>query len=107
VPLRQTPRLHRGELVLGLTCTTNCQLSVSGYLTIPLPRGRHVHVLPVTATFTGTRVVRVTLSRSSSAILRRALARKSVQARLFVTASQTGASAAERASANLQIAIAR
>jgi hypothetical protein len=107
VPLRQTPRLHKGGLVLGLTCTTNCRLSVSGYLTISLPGGRHVHVLPASATFTGTRAVRVALSRSSSAIMRRALARGSVQARLFVTASQTGASATERASTHLTIALAR
>jgi hypothetical protein len=51
--------------------------------------------------------VRVALTRSSRTILRRALARRSVQARLFVTATQTGASAAERASTNLQIALAR
>jgi hypothetical protein len=107
VPLRQTPRLHKGGLVLGLTCTTNCRLSVSGYLTISLPGGRHVHVLPASAKFAGTRAVRVALSRSSSAILGRALARRSVQARLFVTASQTGAPAAERASTHLTIALVR
>ena len=105
MPLRQTPRLHKGGLVLGLTCTTNCRLTVSGYLTISLPGGRHVHVLPASATFTGTRAVRVALSRSGGAILRQSLARGSVQARLFVTASRTGAPA-ERVSTNLQIALA-
>jgi phospholipase C len=107
VPLRQTPRLHRDGLVLSLTCTTNCRLSISGYLTISLPGGKHVHVLPVTTTFTGTRAVRVALSRSSGAIMRRALAHRSVQTRLFVIASQTGAPGAERVSTNLQIALAR
>jgi phospholipase C len=106
VPLRQTPRLHKGGLVLALTCTTNCRLSVTGYLTIPLPGGRHVHLLSASATFTGTRAVRVVPGRSSGAILRRALARKSVQARLFVTASQVGAPG-ERVSTNLQIALER
>jgi hypothetical protein len=93
--------------VLGLTCTTNCRLSVSGYLTISLPGGKHVHVLPASATFTGTRAVRVGFSRSSEALLRRALAHTSVQARMFATASRTGAPVAERASTNLQIALAR
>ena len=106
VPLRQTPRLHKGGLVLDVTCTTNCRLTVSGYLTISLPGGRHVHVLPASATFTGTRAVRVALSRSSGAILRQTLARSSVQARLFVSASQSGAPG-ERVSTNLQISLAR
>jgi phospholipase C len=104
--LRQTPRLHQGGLVLRPTCTSPCRLAVTGYLTIALPGGRHVHVVSASATFTGTRTLHVALSHASAAILRRALARKSVQARLFITAGRPGAPG-ERASTTLQIALGR
>jgi phospholipase C len=102
-PLRQTPRLHEGNLVARLTCTTSCGLGVSGYLTIRLAGGEYLHVIPRRFTFTGTRHFRVELTRSNRLILRRALAaHESVRARLTLTATQT-APPGESVSTTVQI----
>jgi hypothetical protein len=63
MPTREDPRLHQGMLVAGVTCTTRCHLTVTGYLTIRRPDGRHVRVLARQLTFSGTRRFRFGLAR--------------------------------------------
>ncbi len=101
-PLRQAPRLHGGNLVARLTCTVACRLTVSGYLTISLRGGLHLHILPTHLSLTGTRFFRVALSRSGRAILRRVLGHWTVQARLTVAANEI-APPGESTGASMQI----
>ena len=104
-PLRQSPRLHGGNLVARLTCTIACRLRVSGYLGIRRAGGAHVHVVPTRLRFTGTRFFRVALTGANRAILRRVLAaHRTVQARLTVAASQIAAPG-ESTGATIQISL--
>jgi phospholipase C len=105
--LRQTPRLHEGNLVVRVTCTTTCRLGVSGYLTIHLADGLHMHVIARTMSFSGTRSFRVNLPQSARRALAHALAAGSaVQARLTITAAQS-APHGESMSAPVQIRLLR
>jgi phospholipase C len=87
---RQNPRLHGGAVVLTVTCTTACQLSVSGSVTI---RRRRLALISASRSLTaGTHRFRVNLSRRNRAILLRAIkARRTGQAQLTIGASATGA----------------
>jgi phospholipase C len=88
-PLHQSPRLHGGNLVARLTCTVACRVRVSGYLTIRVRGGLHMHVIGSHLTLTGRRSFRVALSRANRAILRRMLAaHRAVQARVAIAASE-------------------
>ncbi|HWX74499.1 MAG TPA: alkaline phosphatase family protein, partial [Solirubrobacteraceae bacterium] len=86
---RQNPRLHGGGVVVTVTCTTPCQLAVSGYVTI---RRRHLPLVTLARSLAaGTHRFRVNLSRRNRAILLRAIkARKTVPAVLAFSAAQTG-----------------
>ena len=104
--MRQTPRLHEGNLVARLTCATACRLGVSGYLTIRLADGAHLPVIPRRMSFSGTRPFRINLTGSNRTILLRALAaHRNVQARLTITATQADPPG-ESASLPLQIRLA-
>ena len=61
-PLHQTPRFHRGGLVAGATCTTDCALTISGYLSIRHADGLHLHLHTAHASFIGTRHFALALS---------------------------------------------
>jgi phospholipase C len=90
MPLRQTPRLHGGDPVAHLTCTTACRVIVRGYLTIRRANGLHVHLIPTSLRFAGTRYFRVGLARTNvAALLRELAAHRTVSARLSITATQT------------------
>jgi phospholipase C len=88
--LRQSPRLHGGGVVVSATCTTPCQLTVSGYVTI---RRRRMALIPFSRTVTaGRHRFRVNLSRRNRAILLRTVkARRTATAALTFTASEAGA----------------
>jgi phospholipase C len=107
LPLRQTPRLHGGNLVAAATCSTACRLSVTGYLTIRRPGGLHVHVIPKSLTLTGTSALRIGLARADRTRLQRALrSHKPVQALLTITATEI-APPGESSSASVQIRLLR
>jgi phospholipase C len=90
LPLRQSPRLHRGSIVVSVTCTTACQLSVGGYVMI---RRRRLAVLSITRLLAvGPHRFAVNLSRRNRAILLRTIkARRTVPAVLSFAASEPGA----------------
>jgi len=91
LPVRQTPRFHRGALVGGATCSLRCKLAVSGYLTLHRAHGLHVHVVGVRLSFAGTRRFALKLGRANRTLLRRAIARhRHVRAILTFTAAQAG-----------------
>jgi len=103
--LRQNPRLHGGGVVVNATCTTACQLSVSGYLTI---RRRVVPLVPVSRSLTaGPHRFRVNLSRHNRALLLRTIKRRrTVPALLTISAAAAGAPN-ESTSAEAQIQLRR
>ena len=91
MPTREHPRLHQGMLVAGATCTTSCHLTVTGYLTIRRPDGRHVRVIARHLTFSGTRRFRIGLARPARGMLAAALAaHRVVRAHLLITAARPG-----------------
>jgi phospholipase C len=107
LPLRQTPRLHGGNLVAAATCSVQCRLTVTGYLTIRRPGGLHVHVIPTNLTLTGTSSLHIGLARADRRRLQRALhLHKPVQALLTITATEV-APPGESSSASLQIRLLR
>jgi phospholipase C len=103
--LRQNPRLHGGTVVVNAACTTPCQLSVSGYLTI---RHRRVPLISMSRSVTaGPHRFRINLSRRNRAVLLRTIrAHRTVPALLTISASQAGAPA-ESTSAEAQIQLRR
>jgi phospholipase C len=91
-PERQTPRLHGGGVVVRVTCTIPCRFTAGGYLTIRLRGGLHVHLRSARLAFTGTRSLRLGLSRANRRTLLRTLARRRpVQARLTLSATRIDA----------------
>jgi phospholipase C len=101
--LRQNPRRHGGSIVFSATCTTPCQLSVSGYVVI---RGRKIGLIPARRSLAaGPHRFRINLSRRNRALLLRALRRhRTVQAFLATTATESGAPSLS-AGAVVQIAL--
>jgi phospholipase C len=90
MPLRQTPRLHGGQLVAGATCLTRCRLSVTGYISIP-SMGRYLKVKARRLAFSGTRRFRLRLSRSTRAFAARALAaHRNATVHLTIVATKPG-----------------
>ena len=88
-PLRQSPRLHGGGVVVRVTCTLPCHFTAGGYLTIPAAGGRHVHLRSARLAFTGTRALRLRLGKADRRTLSRTLARRRpVQARLTLSAAR-------------------
>src|SRR5207302_4982200 len=101
-PLRQSPRLHGGSVVARLTCTTPCRASATGYLTVRLRNGRHIHLLPGRLRIAGTRFFRVAVSRSDRATLLRTLHRRAALARLTIAATPI-ASPSQSTSGTVQV----
>jgi phospholipase C len=103
--VRQNPRLHGGSVVVNATCTTLCQLTVSGYVTI---HRRRLALITVTRGLgAGRHRFRMNLSRRNRAILLRTIrAGRTVQAALSISAAATGAPG-ERTSAEAQIQLHR
>jgi phospholipase C len=91
-PLRQSPRLHGGSVVVRLTCTTPCRASASGYVAVRLRNGLHIHVLPAHLRIAGTRFFRLGLRRSDRTTLLRTLRRHDVFARLTISATSLASS---------------
>jgi hypothetical protein len=89
MPTRENPRLHGGSIVVNTNCTTPCQLTVGGYVTI---HRRHVPLGTVTRSLTaGPHRFRVNLSRRNRTILLRTIrARQTVRAVLTLSATQAG-----------------
>jgi phospholipase C len=88
--LQQHPRQHGGSVVVSATCTTACQLSVTGYVRI---RGRRLGLTAFARSLNaGPHRFRVNLSRRNREFLLRALrARRHGVAVLTFSASQVGA----------------
>ena len=86
----QHPRLHGGTIVLSAACTTPCQLSVTGHLTLGRER---VSLVAVSRTLAaGHHRFRVNLSRRNRAILLRTIgAHRNVRALLTIGATRFGA----------------
>jgi hypothetical protein len=102
-PLRQNPRLHRGGIVVSVTCSTPCQLSVSGYVRI---RGRNLRLVTLTRSLSaGAHRFQVSLSRRNRAFLLRAVhAHRAGVGFLTFSASQAGAPS-ESTSASAQLTL--
>jgi phospholipase C len=103
--LRQSPRLHGGGIVVQATCTTPCQLNVSGYIVI---RRRRIGLTPANRSFTaGSHRFKIGLSRRNRRLLLRTLrGHRTVPAFLTMSASQLGVPG-ESTSAEVQIALRR
>jgi phospholipase C len=87
MPLRQSPRLHGGNLIARLTCTTTCQLTLRGYVVLRHRPALRVPVLH--RTLTGSGHFRVALTRSARSVLVRYLRRHhSAQAFLRIDAAR-------------------
>ena len=90
-PLRQTPRLHGGGVLVRVTCTLPCRFTADGYLTVRLPGGLHVHLRGARLSFTGTRALRLGLSKINRRTLLATLARRrNIRAKLAIGAVQAG-----------------
>jgi phospholipase C len=89
-PLRQNPRLHGGNIVVKVGCSTACQLSVSGSVRV---NGRRLGLVAITRSLSaGSHRFRMKLSRRNRGFLLRALrARRTGAGLLAFRASQAGA----------------
>jgi phospholipase C len=89
-PLHQNPRLHGGSVVVTATCTTPCQLSVSGYVSVGR---RRLGLIAVSRSLAaGAHRFAVNLSRRNRKILLRSLRRhRALAAVLVLGASVPGA----------------
>jgi phospholipase C len=88
-PLRQTPRLHGGNVLVGLTCNLRCRTQIAGYVTIGKPGLARVELRSRSVTFSGARAIKLALAGSPRSALTAALSAKDtpVQAVLHITAS--------------------
>jgi phospholipase C len=88
-PLHQTPRLHGGSIVAGLTCNMRCKVHVSGYVTLNQPGLARVDVRSRDLTFSGTRAFKLVLAGLARRSLVAALTARQApaQAILHITAA--------------------
>jgi phospholipase C len=88
-PLRQTPRLHGANVLLGLTCNLRCRTQITGYVTIGQPGLARVQLRSRSVTFSGARTIKLALAGSPRSALTAALSARDrpVQAVLHITAS--------------------
>jgi hypothetical protein len=103
--MHQNPRLHGGGIVVAASCTTPCQLTVRGFLTI---NGRRVRLIPLSRSVdSGRHRFRINLSRRNRALLLRMInAHRSVRASLTISAAEVGAPS-ESTSGEAQIKLRR